>query len=83
MRSRGLTITTAALAVVGLALLGFETAEALRSVALGTTGTVLLYLGLGLALIAAGLTVVDLTTAPAPDAAGETPVPELVDESAS
>jgi uncharacterized membrane protein len=74
----------AVLGVIGLALLGYEAVEALRGVVLGTTGTVLLYVGLALTLLAAGLVVLDLTTVPEP-AGTETQTPptaELVEDPA-
>jgi hypothetical protein len=87
MSGRGLTITTAVLGAVGLALLTFETVQAMRSVVLGTLGIVLLYVGLGLTAVAATLVVISLTTRPSPDPsaspAAAPAAPELADESTS
>jgi hypothetical protein len=79
-----MTIATALLGAVGLGLLGFETAEAMRNVIIGTTGTVLIYVGMGMTVIAAALVVISLTTSPAPTTTAEAPVAdELADESAT
>jgi hypothetical protein len=71
MRGRGLTITPAVLGPIGLALLVFEAVQTLRSVVLGTLGTTLLFVGLGLVLIAAAMSVAVVSGAPA--AAGSGP----------
>jgi hypothetical protein len=60
MRSTGLTITPAILGIIGLGLLGFETVESMRSVAISTLGTTLIFAGLGLFVIAAVLVVVGM-----------------------
>jgi uncharacterized membrane protein YhiD involved in acid resistance len=60
VRGRGWTLLSAILAVAGLALVGFETARSLQNKALGTTGAVLIYVGLGLFVVAAILVVVSL-----------------------
>lgn len=65
MSGRGLTIAPVVLAVIGLGLLAFETIQALRSVVIGTVGDVLLYVGVGLFVLAAVLVVVDLSTSDA------------------
>jgi uncharacterized membrane protein len=62
MSGRALSVAPLVLAVVGLGLLAYETVQALRKVVIGTTGDILLYVGLGLFVIAAVLLVVDLTT---------------------
>jgi hypothetical protein len=55
MRSRGLAITAAALGLIGVVLVVLESIEALRSVALSTLNSSLLYVGLGACVIAAVL----------------------------
>jgi hypothetical protein len=59
-----LNLAAAVLGIAGLGLLGFETAEAMRSVAITTVGTTLIFVGLGLFVIAAVIVVVGLTTEP-------------------
>jgi uncharacterized membrane protein len=63
MTGRTLSVAPLVLAVVGLGLLAYETVQALRKVVIGTTGDILLYVGVGLFVAAAVLLVVDLTSA--------------------
>jgi uncharacterized membrane protein len=60
MSGRTLTVAPLVLAVVGLGLLAYETVQTLRKVVIGTTGDILLYVGVGLFVLAAVLIVVDL-----------------------
>jgi uncharacterized membrane protein len=62
MSGRGLTIAPAVLAIVGLGLLAYESIQALRNVVIGTSGNIVLYVGVGLFVLAAVLVVIDLTT---------------------
>jgi hypothetical protein len=64
MTDRRLTAASAVLALVGLGLIGFETIRAFNGDVLGTLGAVLLYVGVGLFVLAAVIVVVDLTTEP-------------------
>jgi len=48
--------------LVGLALIGFETVQGLRSVAINTVGTALIFVGVGLFVVAAVLVVVGFVT---------------------
>jgi hypothetical protein len=52
--------------IAGLGLIGYETVQALRGIAITTLGTTLTYGGLGLVVIAAVLVVVSLTSEPDP-----------------
>jgi hypothetical protein len=54
-----------AVAVVGLALVILESVQTLRSETLGTLGAVLLYVGLGLFVIASAVLITDHDTEPA------------------
>jgi uncharacterized membrane protein len=63
MSGRTMSFAPLVLAVVGLGLLAYETVQALRKVVIGTTGDILLYVGVGLVVAAAVLVVVDLTSA--------------------
>ena len=87
MQSRALTVTSVVLGAVGLALLAVEAERAMRSVVIGTLGTVLLFVGLGLTVIAAAMVVISLTISPSdptpPTASTAPAAPELADESAS
>jgi hypothetical protein len=80
MRSRGLTIASAVLGLVGLALVVVESIEAIRRVAFSTLDSVLLYVGLGVFVIAAVMMTAVLSDdaqRPDPPAAGsETQAPE-------
>jgi hypothetical protein len=58
MNGRALTITPAVLGPIGLALLVFESVQTLRSVVLGTRGMTVLFVGIGLVVIAGTLAVV-------------------------
>lgn len=62
MSGRTLTVAPLVLAVVGLGLLAYETVQTLRKVVIGTTGDILLYVGVGLFVLAAVLIVVELTS---------------------
>jgi hypothetical protein len=53
MRWRSLTTAIVAVGAIGLALLLFESVQAMRGVIIGTIGTTLLFLGLGLVVTAA------------------------------
>jgi hypothetical protein len=64
MRGRGLTISTGVLALIGLALLVFESVQAMRGQVLGTVGTTLLFVGLGLIVVAGVLLVIGVFTEP-------------------
>jgi hypothetical protein len=72
MGGRDLTITPLVLGIIGLALLVFEGVQAMRRVVLGAVGTTVLFLGLGLVVIAAVLIVVAMST----DSATEAAAPE-------
>jgi hypothetical protein len=81
---RGLTITPAVLAPIGLALVVFESVQALRSVKLQGLGQVLLFGGLGLLVVAATLVVVSLWIDAEPSTDAESaPADAVVDAAAS
>jgi hypothetical protein len=69
MRARGVTITSGVLGLIGLALLVFETVQALRNQVLGTGGTTLLYVGVGLIAIAGVIVALALPTEPSASSA--------------
>lgn len=54
MRSRA-DLLAGVLALVGIVLLGYESVEAFRHVVLGTVGTTLLFVGLGLIVVAGAM----------------------------
>jgi uncharacterized membrane protein len=62
MGGRVMTVITAVLGVIGLALLGFESVQALRSQVIGTTGTTVLYAGVGLIALAGILLAIAVST---------------------
>jgi hypothetical protein len=74
---RAIPLPAVVLGGLGLALIAFETVQSLRSVAINALGTTLIFLGVGLFVIAAVLVVVGLTTTdagdPASGEAGEAP----------
>jgi hypothetical protein len=51
----------AIIGAIGLALVAFETVQAMRSVAIDTLGTTLIFVGVGLFVVSAVLVVVSLT----------------------
>jgi hypothetical protein len=72
MHGRGMTISTATLGVIGLALLGFESVQAMRNVVLGGVGTTVLFVGLGLVVITGAALLVALSDQPMAAAAPDT-----------
>jgi uncharacterized membrane protein len=79
MSGRTMSVAPLVLAVIGLGLLAYETVQALRKVVIGTTGDILLYVGVGLFVLAAVLIVVDLTTTPDDDTKDVVPMEVLAD----
>jgi hypothetical protein len=64
MTDRRLTAASVVLALAGLGLIGFETVRAFNGDVIGTVGAILLYVGVGLFVLAAVIVVVDLTSGP-------------------
>jgi hypothetical protein len=61
--------------LVGLVLVAFETVQSMRSVAINTLGTTLLFVGVGLFVLAAVMVVVSLTSGPDTSLADLSPFP--------
>jgi hypothetical protein len=59
---RDLSRASLALGAVGLVLIAFETVQSMRGVAINALGTTLIFVGVGLFVIAAVLIVVGLTS---------------------
>jgi uncharacterized membrane protein len=67
MGGRVITVITAVLGVIGLALLGFESVQALRGQVIGTTGTAIMYAGVGVIALAGIVLAIAVSTESTPD----------------
>jgi hypothetical protein len=62
----GLSRSAVIIGVIGLALLIFQSVQAMRGVVIGTLGTTILFVGLGLIVVAAVLIALAVSTDSAP-----------------